>query len=150
MSDIGPDPEVVAALERIGKGLDFFWRQVGTDIEVRVRPDFLASGPAWQHQYAPTGLLTIHLAPEPVDAEVIRADPLEPIETPGPTFIRQAEWDDETQTWRVPGAAAHQTWVFAAGRQTWAWKCHQCSAAVAFGSQEAAEADAALHRAANP
>jgi hypothetical protein len=91
-----------------GVGIDFFWRQVGTDIEVRVRPDFLASGPPWQHQYAPTGLLTIHLAGDPAAAEPVREvpDPLEPIETPGPTFIRQAEWDDATQSWKMPDPVA--------------------------------------------
>jgi hypothetical protein len=99
-------PDETAAAERVRQAsmsrlrVDFWWRQVGTDIEVRVTPDFMAPGPPWQHQEAPTGLLTIHLAGDP---ESVRPDPaLDPLETPGPTIIRQADWDEETQTWKMP------------------------------------------------
>ncbi len=79
----------------------YYWRQVGTDIQVRLdRPDTGDRVSDWQLQVCPTGLLTIHLAGPPSEEPPL--DPLlEPIETPGPTFVRQADWDEETQTWKA-------------------------------------------------
>lgn len=92
----GDEPETIDPDAR-----RFWWRMIGTDIQVRAEmpeiPDYLVSD--WEEQVCPTGLLTIHLAGDPTPGPV--ADPaLAPIETPGPTFIRQADWDEETQTWR--------------------------------------------------
>lgn len=86
----------------------FYWRLVGTDIQVRISPPTEGDDATWDVQEAPTGLLTIHLAGAP-DEDDETADPLlEPIETPGSTFIRQADWDEETQTWKTPEGGSLQ------------------------------------------